>query len=74
LVQEGRCGFWIFCGRTGSNSSASPAPGGWQNPEFGFYFLQLISRRLFENLARLESEVAALRHEQKAHAQRLATR
>lgn len=33
----------------------------YQNPEFGFYFLQLISRRLFENIARLESEVAVLR-------------
>lgn len=34
----------------------------YQNPEFGFYFLQLISRRLFENIARLENEVATLRH------------
>jgi hypothetical protein len=33
----------------------------YQNPEFGFYFLQLISKRLFENIARLENEVAALR-------------
>jgi cyclic nucleotide-binding protein len=35
----------------------------YQNPEFGFYFLQLISRRLFENITRLENEVAALRTE-----------
>jgi CRP-like cAMP-binding protein len=30
-----------------------------QNPEFGFYFVQLTSRRLFENLARLERDVEA---------------
>lgn len=30
----------------------------YQNPQFGFYFLQLIARRLFENIARLESQVA----------------
>jgi CRP/FNR family transcriptional regulator, cyclic AMP receptor protein len=29
-----------------------------QNPQFGFYFLQLSSRRLFENIARLESELS----------------
>jgi CRP/FNR family cyclic AMP-dependent transcriptional regulator len=29
----------------------------YQNPRFGFYFLQLISRRLFENVARLESKL-----------------
>jgi len=29
-----------------------------QNPQFGFYFLQLIARRLFQNIARLESELA----------------
>jgi CRP/FNR family transcriptional regulator, cyclic AMP receptor protein len=33
----------------------------FQNPEFGFYFLRLTSRRLFENVARLEEDVAALR-------------
>jgi CRP/FNR family transcriptional regulator, cyclic AMP receptor protein len=33
----------------------------FQNPKFGFYFIELISRRLFENIARLESEIAALR-------------
>jgi CRP/FNR family transcriptional regulator, cyclic AMP receptor protein len=37
----------------------------YQNPKFGFYFLQLISRRLFENIARLENEVATLRKERK---------
>ena len=31
-----------------------------QNPTFGFFFLQLISRRLFENIKRLESEVGHL--------------
>ncbi len=35
----------------------------YQNPKFGFYFLQLISRRLFENISRLENEVAVLRKE-----------
>ena len=33
----------------------------FQNPEFGFYFLRLTSGRLFENLARLEGELASLR-------------
>ena len=30
----------------------------YQNPRFGFYFLQLSTRRLFENIARLERELA----------------
>ena len=30
----------------------------FQNPQFGFYFLQLISRRLFQNMARLEERLA----------------
>ncbi len=30
----------------------------YQNPQFGFYFLQLTSRRLFENIAALEDELA----------------
>lgn len=30
----------------------------YQNPQFGFYFIQLASRRLFENIARLERELA----------------
>jgi CRP-like cAMP-binding protein len=33
----------------------------FQNPAFGFYFLELASRRLFENIVRLETEVASLR-------------
>jgi len=33
----------------------------FQNPKFGFYFLELTSRRLFENIARLEAEIAHLR-------------
>jgi len=35
----------------------------FQNPEFGFYFLRLTTQRLFENVGRLEKEVAALRTE-----------
>ena len=31
----------------------------FQNPEFGLGFLKLTSRRLFENIARLETELAA---------------
>ena len=31
----------------------------YQNPQFGFYFLQLTTRRLFENIASLERELAA---------------
>jgi CRP-like cAMP-binding protein len=31
----------------------------YQNPQFGFYFLQLSTRRLFENIAHLERELAA---------------
>lgn len=30
----------------------------YQNSQFGFYFFQLSTRRLFENIARLESELA----------------
>ncbi len=31
----------------------------FQNPKFGFYFLQLTTRRLFENIGTLESKLAA---------------
>jgi CRP-like cAMP-binding protein len=31
----------------------------FQNPKFGFYFLQLTSRRLFQDIARLEQRLAA---------------
>ena len=34
----------------------------FQNPRFGFYFLQLSTRRLFENIARLERELAESRN------------
>jgi CRP-like cAMP-binding protein len=34
----------------------------FQNPKFGFYFIELISKRLFENIVRLEFENAALRN------------
>lgn len=30
----------------------------FQNPQFGFYFLRLTSERLFENISRLEQELA----------------
>jgi CRP-like cAMP-binding protein len=30
----------------------------FQNPSFGFYFLQLVSRRLFQDIARLEQRLA----------------
>lgn len=33
----------------------------FQNPKFGFFFLQLISRRLFENIGNAERELAACR-------------
>ena len=33
----------------------------FQNPKFGFYFMQLASQRLFENLKRAQAEIAALR-------------
>jgi hypothetical protein len=33
----------------------------FQSPKFGFYFLQLASRRLFENIERKDKEIAALR-------------
>lgn len=33
----------------------------FQNPTFGFFFLQLSGRRLFENINRLEAEIARLR-------------
>jgi CRP/FNR family cyclic AMP-dependent transcriptional regulator len=31
----------------------------YQNPEFGFYFMQLATRRLFENISLLERDLAA---------------
>ena len=31
----------------------------YQNPEFGLGFLKLTSKRLFENISRLEAELAA---------------
>jgi CRP/FNR family transcriptional regulator, cyclic AMP receptor protein len=33
----------------------------FQNPKFGFYFLQLSARRLFENVARVEAELESSR-------------
>ncbi len=29
-----------------------------QNPEFGFYFLRLVSARLFQNVGKLEAQLA----------------
>ena len=31
----------------------------FQNPKFGFYFLQLVSQRLFQDIARLQDKIAA---------------
>jgi CRP-like cAMP-binding protein len=39
----------------------------FQNPEFGFYFLRLTSERLFQNMARLEQELAAARAAKSEH-------
>ena len=33
----------------------------YQNPKFGFYFLELTSKRLFDNIKRLEGELQQLR-------------
>lgn len=33
----------------------------FQNPEFGFYFLRLASERLFNNMEKMEEEIARLR-------------
>lgn len=33
----------------------------FQNPEFGFYFLRLVSERMFNNMQRLENELSSLR-------------
>jgi CRP/FNR family cyclic AMP-dependent transcriptional regulator len=33
----------------------------FQNPEFGFYFLRLASERLFNNMAKMEAEIARLK-------------
>ena len=38
----------------------------YQNPEFGFHFLELTSARLFQNMARLEAELAACRSREAA--------
>jgi CRP-like cAMP-binding protein len=37
----------------------------FQSPKFGFFFLQLATRRLFENLDRQDRELAAYRAEAK---------
>jgi CRP-like cAMP-binding protein len=33
----------------------------FQNPKFGYYFMQLSARRLFENMKRMQSEIETLR-------------
>ncbi len=33
----------------------------FQNPKFGYYFMQLSARRLFDNMKRMQSEIEALR-------------
>jgi CRP/FNR family transcriptional regulator, cyclic AMP receptor protein len=40
----------------------------YQNPEFGFYLLQLSAERLFDNMARLESELAAYKKSDRSSA------
>jgi hypothetical protein len=37
-----------------------------QNPEFGFYFLRLVSARLFQNVERLQTQVSELKAAQAA--------
>jgi CRP/FNR family transcriptional regulator, cyclic AMP receptor protein len=39
----------------------------FQNPRFGFYFIGLITQRLFQNIARLESELARCQKTLAAH-------
>lgn len=38
----------------------------FQNPKFGFYFMELTTRRLFENIAALETRLAAAEPKQSA--------
>ena len=38
----------------------------FQNPKFGYYFMQLSARRLFENLQRTQAENEALRARRRA--------
>jgi hypothetical protein len=38
----------------------------FQNPKFGYYFMQLGARRLFENMKRMQLEIEALRSGQRA--------
>jgi CRP-like cAMP-binding protein len=33
----------------------------FQNPKFGYYFMQLSAKRLFENMKRMQVEIEALR-------------
>jgi CRP/FNR family cyclic AMP-dependent transcriptional regulator len=40
----------------------------FQNPKFGYYFMQLSARRLFENLKRTQSEIETLRAKRPADA------
>lgn len=42
----------------------------YQNPEFGFYFLKLISRRLLQNIERLQAELASRPAREPAGAER----
>lgn len=41
----------------------------FQNPEFGFYFLRLASERLFNNMEKMEAEIARLKANSSAPAQ-----
>ncbi|MGV3634139.1 MAG: Crp/Fnr family transcriptional regulator [Pseudorhodoplanes sp.] len=40
----------------------------FQNPKFGYYFMQLSARRLFENTKRLQAEIESLRRSNGAEA------
>jgi hypothetical protein len=40
----------------------------FQNPKFGYYFMQLSARRLFDNMKRMQAEIEALRAGKNAEA------
>lgn len=50
----------IAAGRVGRISYADVKQIYFQNPKFGFFFLRLISERLFQNLQRMEAAVRAV--------------
>lgn len=44
----------------------------FQNPKFGYYFMQLSARRLFENMKRMQAEIERLRRSDRANELRVA--